>query len=297
MEWKTPIVMKVLLSKLNIEGFDYQQLLEQKAVEFGDKSISAILIDGKGNILAEIGDPDKKIIPGSAMRSIFAADILEAGDIKFDTYVQGNRIVCSNGEEQIHFQNWKDEPESITFFEAMTEYSSVGLLSAFLSSDQDNMRSILRSQGFDIDIIKTEPEFAAFALGSQIEISLAKLAELYRDSFDGLKDNISANSQYANQAEELRASTVKGIETCITLKSEKPYNHDIQMAGSCGMGEVVEVKDLLSTFVGDIQIEDKYLILAINVISDETEYESVIMSTDLAYFANQFFIECADEIV
>lgn len=282
------------VQKASSEDFDYQYLLEQKTYELENKNLSAILTDEQGNILAEIGDSDKKILPGSAMRTIFAANILKAGDIKFDTYVKGNRILCDSGETQTSFSNWKNEPENITFSEAIAEYSRVGLISAFLNSDRDKIENILKGLDFNINNINTEPELAAFILGNRSEISLEKLAELYRNAFKMLKSNASENPLYQNQAEELRAYTVKGIEKYVK-KSESAdlYNYDINMAGSCGMAENT---NLYTAFVGDINTNDKKLILAINVINDTNETENFIGSSDLSYFAKRFFAECADAL-
>ena len=59
-------------------GKNYQAVLDEKLSDldsFG--AVSAVIMDDDGNLVAQKGDIDRTVTPGSALRPIIAAEVLE----------------------------------------------------------------------------------------------------------------------------------------------------------------------------------------------------------------------------
>lgn len=163
-----------------------QEAADQAWEQLGlqNSGIDMVILDESGRILAEKGDVHRKIAPGSAARPAIAAAVLADGRVNPDSVVRGNSIGCRNaqGTEDV-YSNWRQEPEEMTFSQALTEWSQVGLISAVLESDFWDVQRTLDDQGFSHFDLTTESSIASCVTGQEMKVSVFDLADSYREIF------------------------------------------------------------------------------------------------------------------
>ena len=269
-------------SSVNAEKVIEQADVDQQLARLGlqDQKINLVILDESGQILAQQGDINKDIIPGSAARPVIAADILSNGDITFDSVVQGNSIVCrdSQGMESV-YPNWRKESGKMTFEQALAEWSQVGLISAALNTDLQKLERALTDQGFSGFDAASEDSIASCINGQGIKISVYDLADSYRSVFTK-----SENSQ-------LRSLMKQSLQNQCG-----EYDVDLNVAGSYGTGsellsgdpadpETPVTMSVTPTYVGDGYINDQRVVIALSRCS-ENRGDETMTGRDLFHIAN-----------
>ena len=256
-----------------------QEDLDQRLTALGlqDSGMNIVILDEAGNILAQKGNIDEKVTPGSAARPVIAADILAGGEVTYDSIVKGNSILCFNQNgEQENYSNWGKEPEEITFQQALTGHSMVGLISAALNTDISSLKNTLEKQGFVNFDPASESSIASCVSGQDMKISVHHLADAYCSIF--MREENSQLRQLMKYDLQQRS---------------EDYVDDADMSGSYGIGfEVVSgdpsipgaIVQLSATavFAGDCYLDDQRVIIAISRyyedISKEDPSGSYLMS-------------------
>ncbi len=256
-----------------------QEDLDQRLTALGlqDSGMNIVILDEAGNILAQKGNIDEKVPPGSAARPVIAADILAGGEVTYDSIVKGNSILCFNQNgEQENYSNWGKEPEEITFQQALTGHSMVGLISAALNTDISSLKNTLEKQGFVNFDPASESSIASCVSGQDMKISVHHLADAYCSIF--MREENSQLRQLMKYDLQQRS---------------EDYVDDADMSGSYGIGfEVVSgdpsipgaIVQLSATavFAGDCYLDDQRVIIAISRyyedISKEDPSGSYLMS-------------------
>lgn len=256
-----------------------QEDLDQRLTALGlqDAGMNIVILDEAGNILAQKGNIDEKVTPGSAAVPVVAADILAGGEVTYGSIVKGNSILCFNekGEQEIH-TNWRKEPEEMTFQQALTGHSMVGLLSAALNTDISSLKNTLEKQGFVNFDSTSESSIATCIRGQDMKISVYHLADAYCSIF-----------------KEERNSQLRQLIKYDLQQRSEDYVDDADMSGSYGTGfEVVSgdpsipgaiVKmSATAVFAGDCYLDDQRVIIAMSRyyedISKEDPSGSYLMS-------------------
>ena len=299
-------------------GTDCQAVVEERLSDVSSLgNVNAVIMDENGNILAQKGDIDQEVAPGSALRPILAAEILSGGKIGFDSEVSGNRMICTDGNMKSSFQNWLPEADKITFEQALRSYSQIGLASAFLTSKadagSDTMSSFLKEYGMtalsEDGGFSDDASVVTGALGQNVKISARNLAEAYRSIFADSSKFSAEHSVSQQDVNRLRDLLAEGLQTSCRYSIKQyessetdsgagdfsDFNFDLDMAGAMGSApeyntDSGEYAHFASSFVGDIDTAGGKLIIALNIINNGEE-RIPTNSMDVCYKANQILTD------
>ena len=284
----------------NISPVISQQVidLELEKLRIQDHEINMVILDESGQIIVQKGDIKEKIVTGFTAQPVIAAAILLDGKVNLNSVVQGNSIVCRDkeGKKRI-YPNWREEPETMTFAQALTGASQTALISAALNSDPENLKEILECQGFSNFDITSEDSIASCASGQRMRISIYDLAKAY-DSVFMKKENSQLRSLVKQGLQQQYRITSDNLEELYGEKTRfiyDNYNYDLDMAGASGTGSEIVSNNpaqisIMSTYVGDCYFGNQKVVLAVSSYSD-SESEKSITSTDLIFIVNNILTQ------